>query len=123
MPLTLLEAISREEGFGIPGKRATRNNNPCDLEFKPWETAFDAVLETIPAGYEEEPRFACFPTPEAGFAAARALLTKDYLGLTIQQFVAKFAPSSENNVQAYVAALCEMCGVTAETVVTAELVG
>jgi hypothetical protein len=120
--LTFVEAIAKEEGFGIPGARATRCCNPGNLNMEPWLEGFGATLETIPAGVEEEPRFACFPTSEAGWSAMTTLLTKDYLGLTVSEALNKWAPASDGNApSSYVAAVCSMTGLTADTVLTPEL--
>jgi hypothetical protein len=120
-----MEAIAHIEGFYIPGSRAQRNSNPGNLNFAPWEAAkFGAVLETIPRGYNEQPRFAAFPTPAAGWSAMQHLLLTDYLGKTVQQALSIWAPSTDdNNVPAYVTGICVMCGCTPGTLLIAELVG
>src|SRR5208282_2459864 len=61
---TFAEAIAHMEGFYIPGSRAQRNNNPGNLNLEPWmERKYGAVLETIPPGVNEAPRFARFVSP------------------------------------------------------------
>jgi len=121
--LTFMEAIGRQEGFGPPSNRATRNNNPGNINFAPWTAAkFGAVLETIPEGYDEVARFAHFPDVATGWAAMRALLTESYVGLTIAAALAKWAPPSDgNNVSAYQAGVCASTGLTPDTVLTSEL--
>src|SRR6202453_2690537 len=85
IPYTLLQAIAREEGFYVFGTRSQRNNNPCDLEWRPWMVRFGAT--------GGDPRFAIFPSAEEGFAAARHLLgSSTYKGKTIAEFVSIFAP-------------------------------
>jgi hypothetical protein len=123
--LTLMEAIAHVEGFFVPNSRAQRNNNPGNLNFAPWEAAkFGAVLETIPAGYNEQPRFAAFPTSTAGWSAMQHLLLADYLGRSVQGALSIWAPSTDdNNVPAYVTGVCAMCGCTPGTLLIAELVG
>jgi hypothetical protein len=123
--LTLMEGIAHEEGFYVSGSRAARNFNPGNLNFAPWEVVkFGAVLETIPAGYNETPRFAAFPSAQSGWSAMQYLLTTNYLGESVQQALSIWAPTSDdNNVPAYVSSVCSMCGVTPATLVTAELIG
>jgi hypothetical protein len=123
--LTLMEAIAHVEGFFIPNSRAQRNNNPGNLNFAPWEAAkFGAVMETIPPGYNEQPRFAAFPTPTAGWTAMQTLLTADYLSKTVQQALSIWAPSTDdNNVPAYVTGVCAMCGCAPAAPVTLDLIG
>jgi hypothetical protein len=122
--LTFIQAVAREEGFEIPGSRANRNCNPGDLNFAPWQEQFGAVLETIPAGYNEMPRFACFPTPEQGFAAMRELLTNHYLGMTVGAALNRWAPpSDDNDTSVYTANVCQWTGLTPDTVLTGDNIG
>jgi len=125
MALTFMQAIAREEGYGPPQNRATRDNNPGNLDFEPWmEEQYGAVLETIPTGYHESPRFAHFPTVDAGWAAMRELLTTDYAGLTIEAALNRWAPPSDgNDTSAYTANVCALCEVTPATILTTELIG
>lgn len=120
--VSFLDAIGRQEGVEIPGSRAARNNNPGNLDFEPWLAhAFGAVLETPLKG--ETARFAKFPTLEIGRAALKTLVLKDYLGLSIAQFVAKYAPSTENNTIAYVKNICSFTGFTPSTVLSVNNIG
>jgi hypothetical protein len=119
--MTVLEAMAHMEGFYQPGSRAARNNNPLNMNFVPWEAElFGATLET-PIG-SETARFAHFPDSITGFNAARhrlgAFIEK---GLSVMLNV--WAPPVENNVSAYLAGVTEMTGLTADTVLTAELIG
>lgn len=124
MPDTFMVAISKEEGFGPPENRATRNNNPGNLNMESWLTAFGAALETIPAGFKETPRFACFPDIDAGWSAMRELLTRSYLGMNVAAALNKWAPpSDDNDTSAYTAFVCQACNITPETILTGELIG
>jgi len=124
MQLTFMQAIARMEGFYVTGSRANRNNNPGNLNFAPWQSAFGAVLETIPAGIQETARFGAYPTADAGFAAMRTLLQHDYLGLTVSAALNKWAPPSDgNDVSSYQAGVCEMTGMQPTDVLTAENIG
>jgi len=92
------------------------------LNFAPWEQAFGAVLETLPA-IPRGPvaRFAAFPTDAQGFAAMSHLLVVAYSGLTLQRAIARWAPASENDTQAYISNVCAWTGLTPSTVLTVDL--
>lgn len=101
VPLTLIQAIAREEGFYAAGppNRPQRNLNPGDLEWHKWMITFGST-----AG---DPRFAIFPSADMGFAALRHLFTFPlYKGKTISQAISLFAPGFENNVSSYVRNIC-----------------
>ena len=106
IPMTLAEAIARMEGFYAAGQvpnRPQRNNNPGDIEFGTFAQRFGAV--------SGDPRFAVFPSVEAGFAALNALLREpSYHGLTLEQCINRYAPPVENNTNLYVAAVCHWTG-------------
>lgn len=109
--MTLLKAIATEEGFYLEGSRAQRNNNPGNLDWGPFSESNGATrIEVIPDGYDEQPRFAYFPTVEIGFAALQALLSgPDYNGLSLEQAIHKYAPASENNTLLYIQHVCAWC--------------
>lgn len=70
---------------------AQRNNNPVNLRFAGQKEAVG-----------ESGGFAVFPHAAAGFRAAHNQIKKDQSrGLTVEQFVYKFAPPSENNTDKY----------------------
>ncbi len=123
--MTLMQAIARQEGFQLPGSRAERNNNPGNLNYEPWMAQrYSAALETIPPGYKEAPRFACFPTGMDGWDAMRELLRLDYAGLTIREALRKWAPAGDgNDVSSYEKNVCQGTGMTPETVLTTENIG
>lgn len=104
--LTLLEAMARKEGYNIhrPMNRATRNNNPGNLEWGPFAREHGAThIEVIPEGYISSPRFAYFPSIELGWKAMRTrLLTGMYKGLTLRQAIYKWAPPTENDTESYI---------------------
>ena len=123
---TFIQAIAQMEGFGPPHNRATRNNNPGNLDFAPWEAVgpFNAVLETIPQGYSSKPRFAAFPDADTGFAAMRSLLASHYIGLTVQDALNKWAPPSDGNDQSsYLGGVLQMTGMNADDVLTVDNIG
>lgn len=132
--LTFTQALARQEGFGPPGNRSTRNNNPGDIEWGAFARAHGATrLELIPAGLPETARFAYFPDLEKGWAAAKDLLSvpavfdrhgflqHGYLGATITQIINRFAPPSENNTEAYIRNVCDFTQLTRDTVLTADM--
>jgi hypothetical protein len=115
--LTFMQAIAREEGFGIPGSRATRNNNPGNLDMEPWLAGFGARLET-PISAKEEPRFAQFPDANSGWAAVKELLIRSYVGLTVSRALNKWAPPTENQTNSYIDNVCGWTGFTPDEVLT-----
>lgn len=112
--MTIAEAIAHMEGYGVAGDRPTRNNNPGDIE---WGTF--AKQHGATGG---DPRFAIFPTPEAGMGCLRALLLRRYAGLTLTAALDKYAPPTENNTNAYIGGVCRMTGLAPESVVTPETI-
>ena len=99
---TLAAAIARQEGFGISGAVATRNNNPGNLSSPPsgqWagQTGVDSS------------GFAVFDNSTDGWSA----LNKDIAansGLTLTQFLNKYAPPSQNNTGAYISNVSSWTG-------------
>jgi hypothetical protein len=113
--LTFMQAIAREEGFYTPGTRPARNCNPGDIEWGRFTQAHGAT--------GGDPRFAIFPTCEAGFAAMRALLLGAYVGLTVEAALNKWAPPIENQTNAYIAHVCAWTGLRSDMVLTPENIG
>lgn len=125
MLISFMEAIAKMEGYYVAGSRSQRNANPGDLNFEPWlAQQYGAVLETIPAGFKDTPRFARFPSAQAGWTAMRQLLVSDYLDMTIEAALNKWAPPSDgNDVSDYLDGVLEFTGLTASTVLTEALIG
>jgi hypothetical protein len=115
IPMTLIEAIATEEGFYAPigpagPNRPQRNNNPADLEWKPW------MKECM--SLNGDPRFAVFPSVAWGFTALRKLLQFPlYKGKTISQAINTFAPGVENDTKTYVLRVCAWMEQTPDTVI------
>lgn len=121
--VSLCTAIAREEGFFVPGSRAWRNNNPGNIDYGPFAIVNGATkIESIPVGYNEVARFAYFPDDQIGFNCMSVLLHDDYVGRTVKEAVARWAPPTENNDQSYLTNICTMTGLTPDTVLTDELV-
>ena len=114
--MTFLEAIARQEGFYVPGSVPARRNNPGNIE----EGRFAQAHGALPS---DGHRFAAWPTPEAGFAAMRVLLTIAYMGLTVEKALSKWAPPVENNVSAYLKNVTKWTGLTADSILTADTIG
>lgn len=112
--MTFAEAIAREEGWLVAGSRCRRNNNPGNIEYGKFSIAHGATTG--------DPRFAVFPTADAGFSCLKALLLTGYLGLTVAQAIAKWAPDTENNTADYVANVCAWTGLSAIDVLTTTII-
>lgn len=97
--MTFLEAVAREEGWLDLTSRCRRNNNPGDIEFGEFAVTHGAT--------GSDGRFAIFPDADTGFAAMRLLFqAPSYVGLTVAQAIERWAPSTENNTNAYIANVC-----------------
>jgi hypothetical protein len=76
------------------GDRNWRNNNPGNIEYGPFAISMGAV--------GSDGRFAIFPSEEMGRKAADTLLKgKSYANLSAADALKKWAPETENNIQAY----------------------
>ena len=115
--MTFIEAVAREEGFGPAENRPTRNNNPGDLEFR------EAGIAQRHGATGGDPRFAIFPTVEQGWDCLRSLFVHNYAGLTVQEAIERFAPSSENDTDSYVSNVCTWTGMQPTDVLTQENIG
>lgn len=74
------------------GTLAARNNNPGNLRYA-----------GQPGATQGEGGFARFETPEAGYEALKAQIELDKSrGMTVQEFVSKYAPPSENDTATYI---------------------
>jgi hypothetical protein len=117
--MTLIEAIARMEGYGVPGAIPTRDNNPGDIVAGRF-----AASEGATGVDARNQRFATFATPEDGFKALRDLLNSPaYRGLTVEQAINKYAPPCENATTNYVALVCHWTGLTPDTVLTESNIG
>ena len=102
----LANAMVKKEGGQVPGTLPYRNNNPGDLRFAGQRGAVPG------AG-----GFAAFPTWEDGFAALKRQIALDASrGLTLQQFIYKFAPPSENRSAEYLASVSAWSGISPDAV-------
>lgn len=85
--------------------RGYRNNNPGNIDWNPknkWQGQTGIEATGSP------PRFAAFSSPEYGIRAMALLLTTyqdRHNCRTIRQMITRWAPSNENNTDAYVSAV------------------
>ena len=109
---TLATALATFEGYYIPGSVASRNNNPGNLRAGPQAIGKDAK------GY------AIYATAAAGWADLEQQIGLDAgRGLTLSQFIGKYAPASDNNPTSnYLAFVAGKLGVGSDTPLSA-LVG
>jgi len=99
--------------------RGVRNNNPGNIDYNP-RNDWQGQLPPDPA---IEKRFVRFDSPENGIRALAKLLI-NYRGKdgmpgigapgidTVRETINRWAPSSENNTEAYVQAVATAAGVT-----------
>lgn len=92
----LARLIATEEGFFKAGSLPQRNNNPGDLRHSLHSTHTGdpnaiGVIDTVEHGWEDLER-------QLSLDASR--------GLTLRQFIAKYAPPSENNSEQYLNFIC-----------------
>lgn len=96
-------------GWSTPGTgktRADRNNNPGNIVDSPW-------TRKQPGYVGSDGRFARFASPEHGFAAMERLLG-GYMAqgrTSIMSILSKYAPSSENDVDAYARHVSKLTGI------------
>jgi hypothetical protein len=118
--ISLVEAIARQEGFGRPGVRATRNHNPGNLNYGLFARTHGAINE-------DDKGYAVFTSNLDGYAALKALLmSKSYKGLTFRQALLKYAPPKgdprgDNDTATYISNVCAWCKVTADDVIDAHV--
>lgn len=86
--------------------RGIRNFNPGNIRR-------NATVWMGMAAIQNDPSFVVFVAPEYGIRAiAKIMRSYRALGLnTIREVVRRWAPPSENNTDAYVAAVCAECSV------------
>lgn len=102
----MADAITVHEGWR-EGSRSYRNNNPGNLEI-------DGDLGRDSGGY------GVFSSYNAGRNALVADLTakfRKYSSWTLYQVIARYAPPSENNTQAYASAVASALGIRTQTLV------
>ena len=96
--------------FRRTGDRNWRNNNPGNLEFR-------GGFSQSRGAVGHDGRFAVFPTLEIGMKAKEDLVFgKNYINLSIQDAISKYAPESDNNdVKMYVGQIVQATRATPDT--------
>jgi hypothetical protein len=105
----IAESIATLEGYYRPGTLAQRKNNPGNLVFVGQE------------GAKKDPqsRFASFDSTEAGWnALKRQVLLDASRGKTLQEFVYKYAPPTENNSARYLTNLSRETGIPPDSILS-----
>jgi hypothetical protein len=96
----------------VSDPRGIRNFNPGNIRH-------GSITWLGMAPQQTDPAFIQFVSPEYGIRAiARILRNYKAIGLnTIAQAISRWAPYSENNTDAYIAAVCRECSVGPDDVV------
>lgn len=90
------------------GTRASRNNNPGNIEYGNYAKSKGAV--------GTDGRFAVFSTPQQGLAAMKDLVFgPNYASKTIADAIGKYAPAFENNTKSYANEVAKGAGVSTDT--------
>ncbi len=114
----LLLAVQRKEQIktGVQDMltpRGIRNNNPGNIRHSSAKWQGMAAQQT-------DANFVQFITPEYGIRALSVLIgnyyTKNKLD-TVRKIISRYAPSSENNTEAYAQAVAKAIGVTPDTII------
>lgn len=92
----------------VYGDRATRNNNPGNIEAGAYANSAGAI--------GTDGRFAVFGSRLTGTRAQAGLIFGSrYANLTLREAISKYAPEFENNSAAYAAAVAAAAGVSLDT--------
>lgn len=107
----LAQLIARGEGFGISGVIPTARNNPGDLRHSPHSTHSgdpNAIgqIDTVEHGWED---------------LERQLQLYAERGMSIRNMVAIYAPTGENDTEAYLRFICDGLGYSPDDSVRAVL--
>jgi hypothetical protein len=113
--LSFCEAIARQEGWLIPTSRCRRDNNPGNIRY-------DFYAQSVLGATGDDGGYAIFPSAQAGYYAMSKLLTDNYVGLTVDAAISKWAPEADNNpTSGYIANVCAWTALTPSTILTAEM--
>lgn len=106
--------------LGATKPRGIRNNNPGNLERN--DTKWQGMAED----QSGDARFIVFKSPQYGIRAlARTLLTyqNSHKLNTVSKIIKRWAPSGENDTEAYIQAVAGACGVGPNDVIDLDTVG
>lgn len=94
----LARGIAQMEGFGIPGAKPTRDNNPGDLRHSP-HSSHDGegpddigVIDTVVDGWDD---------------LEHQLQLDAQRGYTLEQLIYTYAPQNENDSAGYLKFICD----------------
>lgn len=96
-----------KKGYEMSTPRGIRNNNPGNIEINGRN---DWKGKIVPS---RDPRFETFETMEYGIRALLIIL-RNYIRKghnSVELIIKRWAPSSENNTEAYIKAVCAYMGV------------
>lgn len=94
---TVAQTIQKVEGY-YPGTAAYRNNNPGNLRCCGTGVPCGIQSSAGATGCEAGTNFAVFPSYQAGYNGLLSQIQLDASrGLSISQFINKYAPASDNN--------------------------
>jgi len=112
LPLTLSQAIARQEGwYAEEENRCQRNLNPGNIEYGQFSRAHKAI--------GSDGRFAIFATADDGFDCLVSLLqTPMYQTLPLSRAIGCYAPSDENDTETYLNNVCTWCEVASTQLVS-----
>jgi hypothetical protein len=116
IPMNLLRAMAKQEGFFKHGTRAQKNNNPGNINY-------GKFAQTHGATGGDDKGYAIFPTPGVGWAALEALLkTPTYKGRTLREALYTYCPPKgdrrgDNDTDAYIRNVCDWTGLTPNTII------
>jgi len=112
--IALLGWAKKTEIIDMLTPRGIRNNNPGNIRHSASQWQGMAAQQTDPA-------FVQFVAPEYGIRALAKLLnnyaSRDGLN-TVRLLINKYAPSNENNTEAYAQAVARALGVNPDTVIS-----
>lgn len=110
---TLIAAMARQEGFGLPGKVPTIRNNPICLRYA------GQIGAEKPQGWKsgEPAPIAAFESLSLGVAAAYRQVWKWVAeGHTLRSLIARHAPPTENKTETYIRNVTAWSGILPEQV-------
>src|ERR1035437_3431962 len=100
----LANSIATMEGFNTSGTIAQRNNNPGNLRYAANQVGTENTVNGT---------FATFATPQDGWDALTNYINNNS-GMTLRDFIYKYAPPSENNSSSYLSYISGQLGIGVE---------
>lgn len=98
----LMNAISNMEGFNVSGSIAQRNNNPGNLRYAPTQIGSENTASGT---------FASFSDPNSGWSALQDYINNNS-GMSLRDFIYKYAPPTENDTSNYLNYVAGQLGVS-----------